>query len=253
MIKLENVSFSYSKHGDPVLSGVSLELGDGEIGVILGRNGSGKTTLFTNILGINKPAGGSITFNDIDLATMDHKDKAKLIAFVPQHIHFGSLNVYDSVMLGRVSYFGMKAGPEDYRVVDRVLSEMRISEFADRSAEELSGGEKQKVAIARALAQEPKLLIFDEPTGNLDIANQQLIISEAKKLSREKGISILSSLHDLNEAMNLGDRFYFMKDGVIKYTGGTEAFTPSIIKDIFDIDVKIAEVDDRKIILGSDV
>lgn len=250
MIKLENVVFSYGRHSSPVLNGVNLDLNDGEIGIILGRNGSGKTTLFTNILGINKPAGGCMTFNGIDLAAMDHKDKAKLIAFVPQHIHFGSLNVYDSVMLGRISYFGMKAGAEDYKVVDRVLEEMKITEFAQRSAEELSGGEKQKVAIARALAQEPKLLIFDEPTGNLDIANQQLIISEAKKLSREKGISILSSLHDLNEAMNLGDRFYFMKDGVIKYTGGTEAFTPSIIKDIFDIDVKIVQVDGRKIIIG---
>jgi len=249
MIKLENVVFSYSRHGAPILNGVTMSLNDGEIGIIMGRNGSGKTTLFTNILGINHPDSGNIYFDGMDLTKMKHRDKAGLIAFVPQHIHFGSLSVYDSVMLGRVSRFGMKAGSRDHEAVRRVLDEMQLSAFADRSAEELSGGEKQKVAIARALAQEPKLLIFDEPTGNLDIVNQRLIISEAKKLSRDKGISILSSLHDLNEAMNFGDSFFFMKDGMISYTGGADIFTPAIIKDIFDIETRIADVDGRRIIL----
>ena len=104
-------------------------------------------------------------------------------------------------------------------------------------------------AIARAMAQDPQLMVFDEPTGNLDIANEQLIIQEAKKLAREKGISILSSLHDLNQALHFGDKFFFMKDGIIKYAGGSEVFTEEVIRDIFDIDVRIRCIDGKTVVL----
>ena len=100
------------------------------------------------------------------------------------------------------------------------------------------------------MAQEPKLMVFDEPTGNLDIANEHCIIAEAKKLAREKNISILSSLHDLNRALDFGDKFFFLKNGVMKYAGGPEIVNEAVIKDVFDIDVKIVEIDGRKVILG---
>ena len=250
MLKIEDLCFGYSRRSPRVLNGIDLELNAGEIGIILGRNGSGKTTLFKNILGINEPDSGRILFDGEDLLKMPKRERARRIAYVPQHIHFGALSVFDSVLMGRVTYFGLRAGKEDYDVVERILSEMQLEDFASRSAEDLSGGEKQKIAIARAMAQEPRLLVFDEPTGNLDIANEQLIIEEAKKLAREKNIAILSSLHDLNQAMSFGDRFYFVKDGTVKYSGGEECFTPEIIRDIFSIDIRIAEIDGRKIIIG---
>lgn len=248
MLKVENLTFRYP--GNPVLNKASLELEQGQIGIVLGKNGSGKTTLFKNILGIEKPQSGTISFHGENLLKMPARQRARRIAYVPQHIHFGDLTVFDSVLMGRVSYFGMKAGREDYEAVEKILQDMNLSEFANRSAEALSGGEKQKIAIARAMAQEPKLMVFDEPTGNLDIANEQLIIQEAKQLAREKNISILSSLHDLNQALYFGDKFFFLKDGVVKYAGGKEIFTEEVIRDIFDIQVKIVQLDNQTVILG---
>lgn len=249
MLEINDLCFRYGRHSPAVLDGVSLSLKSGEIGILLGKNGSGKTTLFKNILGIETPTGGSLRFDGEDLLTMNKKERARRIAYVPQHIHFGALSVFDSVLMGRVSYFGTRAGKEDYEIVEHILSDMKLEAFAARNAEELSGGEKQKIAIARAMAQDPKLLVFDEPTGNLDIANEELIVDEAKKLAREHGIAIISSLHDLNQALDFGDKFFFMKDGKIKYSGGEECFTPEIIKDIFDIDVKTVIIDGQKIIV----
>ena len=249
MLNVQDLSFRYGKQGTHALNGASLELKQGEVGVLLGKNGSGKTTLFKNILGIEKPRSGTITFEGEDLLKMPRRERARRIAYVPQHIHFGDLTVFDSVLMGRVSYFGLKAGREDYEAVEQILKDMQLQDFAHRSAEALSGGEKQKIAIARAMAQNPKLMIFDEPTGNLDIANEQLIIREAKKLAKEKNISILTSLHDLNQALTFGDRFFFIKDGIIQYTGGKEMFTPEILKEIFDVNVRICEIEGQTVIL----
>lgn len=250
MLKLENISFRYSPRSAPVLHGVDLELQPGEVGILLGKNGSGKTTLFKNILGIHKPTSGSISFDGENLLKLPRAKRASKIAYVPQDIRFGDLSVYDSILMGRVSYFGVRAAGSDYDAVDRILKDMHLESFATRNVAELSGGERQKIAIARALAQEPRLLVFDEPTGNLDMANEQLIIQEAKKVAKVKNIAILSSLHDMNQALYFGDKFFFMKDGVIKYAGGKEIITEALIKDIFDLDVKIVTIDGKKVVLG---
>ena len=247
MLSVENVTFRYDRQGPDVLRGVNLELKSGEIGILLGRNGSGKTTLFQNILGILNPR--TIRLDGEDSRRLSRAQRARRIAYVPQDIRFGALSVFDSVLMGRVSYFGMKAGQADYLAVERILRDMGLEGFAQRNVEELSGGERQKIAVARAMAQEPKLMVFDEPTGNLDIANEQQIITEARRLAREKHIGILSSLHDLNRAMDFGDKFFFLKDGVVKYTGGKECFREDVLRDIFDIDVKIVRVDGQPVIL----
>lgn len=250
MLKVDDLHFRYSKFSRPVLNGASLELNAGEIGILLGKNGSGKTTLFKNILGIHTSDSGLIQFDGENLTKMPRRERARRIAYVPQDIHFGALSVFDSILMGRVSYFGLKASVDDYVAVEKIISDMGLTSFAHRNVDELSGGERQKIAIARAMAQEPKLMVFDEPTGNLDIANEQLIIEEARKLAKEKNISILSSLHDLNQALYFGDKFFFLKDGIVKYAGGREIVTESVIKDIFDINVRIVEIDKQKVILG---
>lgn len=250
MLEIENLRFRYSRHGPEVLRGVDLQLRDGEIGILLGKNGSGKTTLFKTILGIQKPESGSIRFDGEDLLKLSRAERARRVAYVPQSIHFGALSVFDTVLMGRVAYFGYKAGREDEEAVRRILHDMQLEDYAERNVEQLSGGERQKIAIARALAQEPRLLVFDEPTGNLDIANEQLILSEARRVAREKGIGILTSLHDLNQALELGDRFFFMKDGQIRRAGGAEIMTAALIREIFDATVRIVEIEGKKIIIN---
>ena len=253
MLSIENLTFRYDRSGLPVLNGASLQLEQGQIGILLGKNGSGKTTLFKNILGINRPVSGRILFDGEDLLKMPRRERARRIAYVPQDIQFGALTVFDSILMGRVSYFGLIADHDDYVAVEKILRDMGLESYAQRNVDELSGGERQKIAIARAMAQEPKLMVFDEPTGNLDISNEHLIIREAKKLAREKNISILSSLHDLNQAMEFGDKFFFLKDGIVKYAGGQEIITEDVIYDIFGIRVKIVEIDHHKLIVGGHI
>lgn len=250
MLEIKDITFRYSRRAPLILDNINLTLEKGEIGILLGKNGSGKTTLFKNILGIEKPESGSISYDGKDLLRLSRRERAGYIAYVPQDIQFGDLTVYDTVLMGRMAYFGLRAGKEDEKITEEVLNDMGLTELASRNANELSGGERQKIAIARALVQEPKLLIFDEPTGNLDIANEQLILKEAKKVAKEKGIGILTSLHDLNQAMDLGTKFFFIKEGKIVYSGGPEIVTKEVIKEIFNADVEIIEHDGRSIIIA---
>ncbi len=154
------------------------------------------------------------------------------------------------MLLGRIARFGLRASDSDREAVSRILEEMELTPLAERSAEELSGGEKQKVAVARALAQEPQLLVLDEPTGNLDIANEEMVIQLAKAAARSRGITVLCSIHDLNRALDLGGRFYFMKEGRIIASGGKECFTPETVREAFGISVRMAEIDGRIFLIG---
>ena len=126
MLEIQDLRFRYSRRAPMVLDGVNLSLRDGEIGILLGKNGSGKTTLFKTILGIQKPESGVLRFDGEDLLKMNRRERAKRIAYVPQAIHFGALSVYDTVLMGRVSYFGYKAGKEDEAAVEEILRDMKL-------------------------------------------------------------------------------------------------------------------------------
>ena len=249
MLTIQNLSYRYGRRGAPVLNGVNLTLARGEIGILLGRNGSGKTTLFRNILGLCTPDSGSIRLDGLEMTSLSPRRRARYIACVPQDICFGALTVFDSVLLGRLSRFGLQAGAADHAAASQVLEELGLSALSGRNVTELSGGERQKVAIARALVQEPQLLVLDEPTGNLDIANEQLLMRLAKKAAQERHIAVLSSLHDLNQALSLGDRFFFLKDGVITCTVPRDGVTSGILRDARGGDLRLVEVEGERIVL----
>lgn len=250
MLAIKGLHFAYDRRR-PVLRGVDLSLEAGQIGILLGRNGAGKSTLFKCVLGVNK-GQGRILLDGKDLDAMPRRQRARLVGYVPQDIAYGELTVYESVMTGRVATMGAFSTEDDRRAVEDVLARMGLAEYRDLAVNKLSGGERQKVAIARALVGDPALLIFDEPTGNLDIANEKLLLALAKEIARERGIAVLVAVHNLHFAFAAGDVFYMMQDGVIRYRGGEEIINEKTLKEIFGVDARIVQVEGKRSIIYED-
>ena len=233
MIKVANLSSGYDKKND-IIKDISFTLDKGMIGVILGENGSGKSTLFKAILGLIKVKSGNILIDDKDIINVSNKERAKYIAYVSQNIIMPELSVYDVIMMGRIPYYNFSPTKYDKEKVLEVIKEFNLEKVKDKLAIELSGGQKQLVAIARAIAQEAKVIIFDEPTSNLDIKNEMLLHKEISKIAKEKNLTILISLHDINLAYDLGDKFIFLKDGVVIKEESKEEFNSDTIYKTFD-------------------
>ncbi len=249
MLVVNDIKFRYKKKSPLILEGVSFSLDKGQVGIVLGKNGSGKSTLFKVLLGIVKNEEGQMNLNEFDLSLFNRKEKAKKIAYVPQDISFGALTVYDSILMGRIAYFGFNPSSNDYDMVDKIIHEMKLESLAMRNVNELSGGERQKVAIARALVQEPELLIFDEPTGNLDIGNESLILEEARKICHDRNIMILMAIHDIQTALEYGNKFFFMKKGRMIYSCDIKDITEDIINETFDVNISLHDLNGHKVLI----
>ena len=176
MLEINNVSFSYSQD-KKILDDISLNVAQGDVLGILGINGAGKTTFIKCLNNIFSPEAGNIKVNGRDIRSMTPKEIAKLIAYVPQYNGtFFNINVLDTVMMGRLPYAGRSYTENDRKIVYEILEKMNLDKFAFRSICEMSGGERQRVFIARALAQQPQIIILDEPTSSLDLHNQLFIL-----------------------------------------------------------------------------
>ncbi|WP_297499054.1 ABC transporter ATP-binding protein [Thermococcus sp.] len=237
MIKVRNLHFSYGR--GEVLRGVSFEADEGEFLAILGPNGAGKSTLLRCLAGILKCGGVRI----LDRPVTDYKpnELARLLAYVPQRISAGFMTVFDTVLLGRRAYMGLTPSKEDIAVVDSILKRLGIGDLALKRANEISGGELQKVSIARALAQEPKILLMDEPTNNLDLKSQLEVMRLAREFARDGGLSIVV-MHDVNLAIRFAGRFIFMKDGKVMADGGLEVLSEELFETVYGVRVEIEEI-----------
>lgn len=241
MTVLEVLELGFSYGGRKVLDGVNLSADSNSILSILGPNGVGKTTLLRCICGLHRQSEGSVLVDGREIGEYSPRELARLIAYVPQKANATHTTIFDAVLMGRRPHIGWSVTDEDMEVAWECLESLGLSDMSLDYIDEISGGEFQKVQVARAMAQEPKLLILDEPSNNLDIANQHITMSMLDKVARERGLCTVMTMHDINLAAFYSDRFLFMKGGKVAAFGGRETITSDTIGDVYGMDVDILD------------
>ena len=236
-INVLGLKLSYATH--PVLNGTEFMVERGDLVALLGANGAGKSTLLRCISRILKPSAGHIMLDGQELKQFGSKEAARLMAVVPQETAADfDFTVEDIVMMGRFPYLGrfQKEDYEDREIVRRSMEMTGVSHLADRSIAALSGGEKQRVVIARAVCQQPEVLLLDEPTANLDIGYQSMLLELAARLNREQGVTVIAAIHDINLAVHHFDRFILLSGGRVLAAGrAEEVITPENIQKSYGV------------------
>lgn len=240
-LEIDGIRFSYGR--TPVLRQVSLRAEAGQLVAVLGENGSGKSTLLRTIHRLLVPQGGTVLVEGRAVDRMSPRQIARLMGYLPQKSAEASFTVFDAVLLGRAPHVQWNISNHDREVVLRVLALLNLEGQALRSVLELSGGEMQKVFIARALAQEPKVLLLDEPINHLDVKNQIDVMEILRRVTAELSIVSLVVLHDINNALRFADRFLLIKSGEIVAFGGPEVITPANVRKLYNLEVTVARVD----------
>ena len=239
-LSARGLAFGYP--GKPVGRAVDLEIRPGEVCCLLGPNGCGKTTLFKTLLGLLPVQGGEVRLGDRPLSDHRRRDIAQRISWVPQaHVPPFPFAVRDVVLMGRTARLGALAqpGPGDNEVARRCLDGLGIADLADADYTRISGGQRQLVLIARALAQEAPLMVMDEPTASLDFGNQALLLAEITRLAGE-GLGILLSTHDPDQALAVGTRVALMKAGRIIASGApADVLTGPGLSDVYGVPVSV--------------
>ncbi|MBN1691004.1 MAG: ABC transporter ATP-binding protein [Dehalococcoidia bacterium] len=241
VISLEKAGFKYGEKA--VLHDITLQTRPGEFLTVIGPNGSGKSTMLKGMCGLLRPSQGSVQLDGRALAGCGRARIARNIALMPQSAFLPELfTAMEIVLMGRTPHLGLLRyeGSSDILAAANAMEATETSSLAGRRINQLSGGERQRVLIARSLAQEAGILLLDEPTASLDINYQAGILDFLKKLCRDKGLTIVSALHDVNLASQFGDRIIVLKDGAAYKEGGPhEVINSRTLQDAFGIDVTV--------------
>lgn len=248
MMTVRNLDFSY-QHNRPVFEKITFDVQAGECIAILGNNGAGKSTMLKCLNRILTPSGGVVTVEAAAVNEMGRKEIARHLAFVAQDNERTRMTVREAVALGRIPFIRFTMTAEDDAIVKAVLEEMHLKDFELRYLDELSGGELQKVMIARALAQQPRVLLLDEPTSSLDMRNQLEVLALIRNVCTRRNIAVIMVIHDLNMALRCCDRFLFLKDGGIYAYGGEEIMTRQCIEAVYQMPVCMGMVGGHKLIV----
>lgn len=247
ILSVQGLEFSYPSN--KVLRNVSFSIQQGECLAILGTNGTGKSTLLKCINRILMPQQGAVLIDKLDIQKLDQKELARKIGYVSQSNQSFRTTVFDSVLIGRKPYIKWDVTEKDLDIVNGAIEMLGLQEYSLRYIDELSGGELQKVIIARALAQEPKILMFDEPTSSLDLKNQLEVINIIKDVVKRKNLSALVTIHDLNLALRFADKFILLKDGKIYAAGGIEIMTSNNIEHVYSVPVEVERLNNRMVVV----
>ncbi len=247
-IRTDRVCFSHPSGF--ALRDVSVHVPAGTLSVLLGKNGSGKSTLLRLLAGLERPAGGRVEVLGQDLADLSTAARAKIIGYLPQfHSPVFPYTVEEVVLTGRAPYVFSVPRARDRQKADEALGIVGMHGLRGRPYTELSGGERQLVMMARVLAQEPRVILLDEPVSHLDLSNQSRLLNLLKKLVRE-GITVLAVLHDPNVAFAYGDSFFFMKQGRMQQPGpGTAPWDAAFLEGLFETRLEAVPHNGRALVI----
>ncbi|MEN6443793.1 MAG: ABC transporter ATP-binding protein [Methanoregula sp.] len=240
MLSVNELKFMYRNKS--VLHEIGFSIEQGQVVAVLGPNGVGKTTLLKCLNRILKVRQGTVLLDGESLLDLSTMDIARRVGYVPQRVETGRLTAFDAILLGRRPHIGWDVTPRDLAIVDAVLTKLGMEALRLAYLDEMSGGELQKVAIARALVQEPKVLLLDEPTSNLDLKNQVDILTTIREIVRDHKIAAVMTMHDLNQALRFADTFIFIKNGAVYIHGNQDVITPLVIEEVYGLPVIIGEL-----------
>lgn len=238
---IQDIRFSYGSYS--VLKGVTMEVAPGQVLSIVGPNGSGKSTLLRCLARVLKPQGGAVFLDGREAARISSRELARLLGYVPQAAgEVFPFTVLETVLMGRKPHLNWGVAQKDLAVVAQVVQFMGLAEMAQRQMDQLSGGQKQKVFIARALAQEPQVFLFDEPTSSLDIRHQLEVLELVRELACQQRRQVVMVLHDLNLAARFSDRMVMLKDGLIFAAGRPgDVLTAENVGAVYGVEASIAD------------
>lgn len=239
ILQVEGLAFRYNSV--PVIRNASFSVKEGEILTILGPNGSGKTTLLKCLNRVLAPKSGTVFIDAMNTREMSRTKLAKQLGWVPQQGEVSRITVYDLILLGRKPHFKWAPAKEDHIRTMEAITLLDLAPLAMRYADELSGGEFQMVQIARALAQQPRLILFDEPTSSLDIGHQHTLMGQIRTLFHGSRKAAVMTMHDINLALRYSDSFILLKDGCIHAAGGREVISPITIKEVYNMESQLVE------------